>query len=60
MSNPKFEVFQGKDQQWYFHLRAGNGEIICSSEGYASKQMCEKGIEAVKTVAATAPVVFNQ
>lgn len=57
MENPKFEIFEGKDGQWYFHLRARNGEIICSGEGYTTKQNCKKGIEAIKSVAADAPVV---
>lgn len=56
MDNPKFQVFKGKDNLFYFHLQAGNGEIICASQGYSSKQMCEKGIEAVKKTAAVAPV----
>lgn len=56
MKNPKFQLFKGKDSQWYFRLRAANGEIICASEGYTSKQMCKKGIEAVKLTALNAPV----
>lgn len=56
MDNPKFQIFKGKDDQFYFRLKAGNGEIICSSEGYTTKQSCQNGIEAVKKVAASAPV----
>lgn len=56
MQNPKWQIFKGKDDQYYFRLKAANGEIICSSEGYTTKQSCEKGIEAVKKVAAEAPV----
>ena len=56
MSNPKFQVFKGKDNQFYFRLRATNGEIICNSEGYTTKQSCLNGIKAVKSVAATAPI----
>lgn len=43
-----YEVFKGKDSQWYWHLKAGNGEIIAVSEGYSSKQMALHGIESVK------------
>lgn len=54
----KFELFQSnKNQQWYFHLKAGNGEIICQSEGYKSKQSAEKGIRSVKENASSAKVV---
>ena len=48
MENPKFTVFTGKDDQFYFRLTARNGEIILSSEGYTSKSGCMNGIDAVK------------
>ena len=56
MSNPKFQIFKGKDDQYYFRLKAANGEIICSSEGYTTLQSCKNGIEAIKKVAADAPI----
>jgi len=56
MNIPKFQIFKGRDAQFYFRLRAGNGEVICASEGYVSKQGCRKGIEAVKTAAAHASI----
>lgn len=37
------------NNQYYFNLKAGNGEIILSSEGYTSKQSCENGIASVKS-----------
>ncbi|MES2646609.1 MAG: YegP family protein [Bacteroidota bacterium] len=49
MKNPKFQLFQSsKNGQFYFHLTAGNGEIILSGEGYTSKQSCLNGISSVK------------
>jgi uncharacterized protein len=49
MSTAKFEVKKSpKDDQFYFHLKAGNGEITLSSEGYVAKQGCLNGIAAVK------------
>jgi len=56
MSNPKFQVFKGEDDQFYFRLKAANGEIICASQGYTSKQSCLNGIEAVKTAASSATI----
>ena len=56
MTNPKFQIFKGKDNQYYFRLRAGNGEIVCSSEGYTSLQNCEKGINVIKNIAKDAPI----
>ncbi len=48
MENPKFTLYTGSDDQFYFRLSARNGEIILSSEGYTSKSGCMNGIEAVK------------
>ena len=48
MDNPKFAIFIGKKGQYYFHLKAANGEIILQSEGYADKGGAKNGIESVK------------
>ena len=42
-----FQIFQSSGQYWY-HLRADNGETIQSGEGYTSKASCEDGIQSVK------------
>lgn len=44
----KFVVYKGKDGQDYFRLKAGNGEVILSSEGYKSRKSCLNGIESVR------------
>jgi uncharacterized protein YegP (UPF0339 family) len=45
----KFEVYQsGKKNEFRFRLKADNGQIILSSEGYATKASCLNGIESVK------------
>ncbi|MBK9284879.1 MAG: YegP family protein [Sphingobacteriaceae bacterium] len=44
----KFEIITGKNEQFYFHLKAENGEIILASEAYTSKQSCQNGIESVR------------
>jgi len=44
----KYEIFLGKDQQFYFHLKAANGEIILASEGYTQKHNAENAIESVR------------
>ena len=49
MKNPKFQIFQGKGGQYYFRLRAGNGEPILASEGYVSKGGAKNGIDSVKS-----------
>ncbi len=32
------QVFRGQDGLFYFHVRAGNHEVIASSEGYVEKR----------------------
>ena len=44
----KFETYTGKDGQHYFRVKAGNGEVILSSEGYKQKRSCMNGIESVR------------
>lgn len=54
----KFEIWKSKkDGQWYFHLKAPNGEIIAHSEGYTTKDNCLNGIDAVKGYAPTAEII---
>jgi uncharacterized protein len=53
----RFEVYTDKAGKSRWRLRAGNGEIIASSEGYSSRQSCLKGIAAVKRDAPRASVV---
>ena len=50
----KFRIFQGTDRQWYFHLRAPNGQILCHSEGYTTRQSAINGVTAVKAYATLA------
>lgn len=45
--HPRFEVFEGKDGQFYFRLKARNGKIICQSEGYTRRVNVLKGIDAI-------------
>ncbi|RAG82186.1 DUF1508 domain-containing protein [Streptacidiphilus pinicola] len=52
-----FEVYQDKAHQWRFRLKAGNGEVVASGEGYPTKANAERGCEAVKRAAAEADIV---
>jgi uncharacterized protein len=44
----KFVIKTGSNGQYYFSLKAGNGEKILSSEGYTTKSACQNGIDSVK------------
>ena len=47
MGQSKFEIFKGKNDEFYFHLKAGNGEVIIASQGYTTKANCKNGINSV-------------
>ena len=40
-----------------FDLKATNGQVIATSEGYTTKAACENGVASVKKNAVDAPVV---
>jgi len=52
----KFKLYKSSSGEYRFRLKAGNGEIIATSEGYASKASAKNGIESVKSNAPDAPV----
>ena len=56
VKHPKFEVYTDKAGEFRFRLKARNGEIVASSEGYKTKTSCLNGIESVKKNAPEAAV----
>lgn len=44
----RYDVFEGKSGKWYFNLKAGNQQVILSSEGYSSKQGAKSGTDSVE------------
>lgn len=44
----KFELKTAKNGKFHFNLKAGNGQIILSSEMYDSKSSAENGIASVQ------------
>lgn len=55
--HPKFEMYEDKSGQFRFRLKARNGQIIATSEGYAAKAGCLNGIDSVKRNAADAEIL---
>jgi uncharacterized protein YegP (UPF0339 family) len=53
----RFELWVDKGGQYRFNLKASNGQVIATSEGYSSKASAMNGIASVKTNAADAEVV---
>lgn len=56
VKHPKFEMYLDKAGEYRFRLKARNGEVIATSEGYKAKESCLNGIESVKKNAPEAPV----
>ena len=54
---PKFEVYKDKAGEFRFRLKAGNGQIIATGEGYTTRANCINGVESVKKNAPEADVV---
>lgn len=44
----KFVISKRSNGEFQFSLKAGNGEIILNSEGYATKANCENGVASVQ------------
>lgn len=55
--NPKFEIYTDKAGEFRFRLKATNGQVIATSEGYKALASCENGVESVKKNAPDAEVV---
>jgi len=55
--NPKFELYTDKAGEFRFRLKASNGEIIATGEGYKAKAGCKNGIESIKKNAPDAEIV---
>jgi len=56
VKHPKFEVYEDKAGEFRFRLKARNGEVIATSEGYKAKAGALNGIESVKKNAPEAEV----
>ena len=57
VTHPKFELYVDKAGEFRFRLKATNGQIIATSEGYKAMKSCLNGIESVKKNAVDATIV---
>lgn len=53
----KFEIWTDAKGEHRFHLKAANGEVIATSEGYVSRSGARNGIASVQANASGADVV---
>ncbi len=52
----KFEIYKDKAGEFRFRIRATNGNILASSEGYAAKASAKNAIERIKSDAKGAEI----
>lgn len=57
VKHPKFEVYLDKAGEYRFRLKATNGQIIATGEGYKAKTGVMNGIESIKKNAPDAQIV---
>ena len=55
--NPKFEVYKDKKGEFRFRLKAKNGQIIATGEGYSKLDGCLKGVASVQKNAKDGKIV---
>ncbi len=60
VKNPKFEMYLDNAGEYRFRLKATNGQVIATSEGYKTKASCENGIESVKKNAPEAETEYAE
>ena len=53
----KFELYKDKSGKFRFRLKASNGQIIATGEGYKTKTGALNGIASIKRNAADAAIV---
>jgi uncharacterized protein YegP (UPF0339 family) len=44
----KFVISKRTNDEYQFNLKAQNGQVILTSQGYTTKAACENGIESVR------------
>ena len=59
-TNPKFEVYQDKAGEFRFRLKAGNGLIVATGEGYKQLDGCLNGVDSIKRNAPEAEIVKEE
>lgn len=57
MAAAKFEVYTDKAGDYRFRLKATNGQVIATGQGYKSKASCLEGIASIKKNAESADIV---
>lgn len=55
MKKPRVEFFKGRrSKEWFWHLIAPNGRVICQGEGFTSEAKARASFAAVQRYAPAA------
>ena len=57
VTNPKFEVYADKAGEFRFRLKATNGQVIVTGEGYKAMHGCKNGIESIRKNSVDAKII---
>ena len=60
VKNPKFEIYTDKAGEFRFRMKARNGQIVATGEGYKKKPSCLNGVDSIRRNAPDAPVVVEE
>ena len=52
-----FAIKRSNNAQFFFEIKASNGQILCHSETYTTKQSAQHAIDIIKSEASTAEVI---
>ena len=55
--HPKFEIYTDKAGEFRCRLKATNGQVIATGEGYKTHANCLNGVESVKKNAVDAEII---
>ena len=55
--HPKFEIYTDKAGEFRFRLKATNGQVIATGEGYTTHANCINVVESVKKNAVDAEII---
>ena len=58
MKMPRYEIFQGEDEQWVWRLVGANNETICVSEGYTRRWSAKRGAKKARALSRFALIRF--
>ena len=59
IKHPKFEVYKDAAGEYRFRLKATNGQVIATGEGYKAMAGCKNGIASIKRNAPDAAIVVD-